>query len=67
MKNVEELRDQLAQVFTMVKNKQFEAKEASALANISGKMLSAAKLEMAHAVSRKEQPNIEFLKSSSKK
>ena len=61
MKNVEELRDQLAAVFTALQNGVIEHKDAAELANLAGKMINSAKVQVEYYALRKEAPNIPFL------
>ena len=61
MKNVNELRDQLAEVFTSLKNGAIEHKDAAELANLAGKMINSAKVQVEYFALRKEAPNIDFL------
>lgn len=61
MKNVNELRAQLSEVFTMLKSGAIEAKEASELANIAGKMINSAKVQVEYYALRKETPKIAFI------
>jgi len=59
--NVHELRDQLAEVFTSLKNGAIEHKDAAELANLAGKMINSAKVQVEYYALRKEAPNIDFL------
>lgn len=61
MKNVDELRENLSQVFLDLKGGAIGASEASELANIAGKMINSAKAQIEYYALRKEAPNIEFL------
>ena len=61
MKNITELRDQLAEVFTELRNGTVEAKNASELANIAGKMIGSAKVQLEYHALRGDQPTIPFL------
>lgn len=62
MKNVNELRAELAQVFAQLKAGAIKPGEAAELANIAGKMIGSAKVQVEYYALRKESPNIEFLK-----
>ena len=64
MKNVNELRVQLAQVFTGLKSGEIDHKNAAELANIAGKMINSAKAQIEYYALRKESPSIKFLESS---
>ncbi len=62
MKNANELRAELAQVFAQLKAGAIKPGEAAELANVAGKMISSAKVQVEYYALRKESPNIEFLK-----
>jgi len=55
------LRDQLAEVFTSLKNGAIEHKDAAELANLAGKMINSAKVQVEYYALRKEAPDIDFL------
>lgn len=61
MKNVTELRDQLSQVFTELRKGEVKHKEAGELANIAGKMINSAKVQLEYYALSKQTPNIPFL------
>jgi hypothetical protein len=61
MKNVEELRQHLATVFADLKAGAIKPGEAAELANIAGKMISSAKVQVEYYALRKETPAIPFL------
>lgn len=61
MKNVEELRNRLASVFTDLQTGKIKPGEASELANLAGKMISSAKVQVEYYALRKETPDIGFL------
>lgn len=61
MKNVVELRDNLSEVFTRLKTGDMEPKRASELANLAGKMINSAKVQLEYHALRKDEPNIKFL------
>ena len=61
MKNVEELRQHLAGVFADLKAGNIKPNEAAELANIAGKMISSAKVQVEYYALRKESPAIPFL------
>jgi len=63
MKNANELRAALSKVFTDLQNGEIQAKDASELANIAGKMISSAKAQVEYYALRKESPEISFLRS----
>lgn len=64
MKNVEELRMKLAAVFTDLQGGKIKPGEASELANLAGKMINSAKVQVEYYALRKESPNIDFLAST---
>ena len=61
MKNAEELRDELAQTFAQLKAGAIKPSEAAELANLAGKMISSAKVQVEYFALRKESPRIKFL------
>jgi hypothetical protein len=61
MKNVSELRDQLSQVFAELRSGAIKAKDASELANIAGKLINSAKVQIEYYALRKDKPSIPFL------
>lgn len=63
MKNVTELRDQLSQVFTDLRGGEIKHTDAAELANIAGKMINSAKVQLDYYALRKETPVIDFLKA----
>lgn len=63
MKNVNELRVQLSSVFQQLKNGEIKPKEAAELANLAGKMINSAKVQVEYYTLRKETPRIDFLES----
>ena len=64
MKNMNEVRDQLAQVFAGLKDGTIKPSEAAELSNVAGKMINSAKVQIEYYALRKEQPIITFLESS---
>lgn len=67
MKNVDELRGQLADVFAKLRAGEIKPGEASELANLAGKMIGSAKVQVEYYALRKEVPTIEFLRSGDSK
>lgn len=63
MKNAEQLRDSLGEVFAKLRAGEIKPGEASELANIAGKMIASAKAQCEYYALRKEVPNIPFLSS----
>ena len=64
MKNVEELRAHLSNVFTDLKTGGITHKDASELANLAGKMINSAKVQVEYYSIRNEAPVIKFLEST---
>lgn len=61
MKNIKELRTELASLFGDVRHKKVEPKFAKELNNTAGKIMQSAMLELKYAEQRKEKPEIAFL------
>jgi 5-formyltetrahydrofolate cyclo-ligase len=66
MKNVNELREHLSNIFQQLQNKSISTNEAAELANLAGKMIASAKVQIEYYSLRKESPVINFLKSEDK-
>jgi len=62
MKTVTTLRNELAEVFDQLKAGIIKPKEAGELANVAGKMINSAKVQLEYYALRKETPVIKFLK-----
>ena len=63
MKNVDELRGQLAEVFAQLRAGTIKPGEAAELANLAGKMIGSAKVQVEYYALRKEAPTIAFLQA----
>lgn len=61
MKNCEQLRDDLAMAFDQLKKGEIKRDEADSLANLAGKMIASAKVQIEYYALRKDAPPIEFL------
>jgi hypothetical protein len=61
MNNVSELRDQLSQVFADLRSGTIKHTDASELANIAGKMINSAKVQLDYYSHTKNTANIPFL------
>lgn len=61
MNNVNELRAELAQVFAQLQAGTIKPGEAAELANLAGKMIGSAKVQVEYYALRKEVPSIAFL------
>jgi len=62
MKSVTTLRNELADVFDQLNSGLIKPKEAGELANVAGKMINSAKVQLEYYALRKETPTIDFLK-----
>ena len=62
MNNAHELRTELAAVFAQLKAGAIKPSEAAELANLAGKMINSAKVQVEYYALRKESPEIAFLK-----
>lgn len=61
MKNCQVLRDELAEVFKALRTGDVTVEEASELANLAGKMIQSAKVQVAYYELLKQPPSIAFL------
>ena len=61
MKNADELRDELSKIFAQLKAGAIKPSEAAELANLAGKMIASAKIQVEYFSLRKESPRIKFL------
>lgn len=61
MKNVQEMIEELSNVFKALKEGELKPKEADSLANVAGKMIGATKVQLEYYSMRKEAPKISFL------
>lgn len=61
MKTVTQLRNELADVFDQLNAGIIKPKEAGELANVAGKMINSAKVQLEYYALRKETPTIDFL------
>ena len=67
MNTASELRAELAQVFAQLKAGEIKPNEAAELANLAGKMINSAKVQVEYYALRKESPEIGFLKDDSQR
>jgi len=65
MQNCDELRKELSATFERLKSGDIKPSEAAELANIAGKMIMSAKVQVEYFALRKEAPCIKFLECSS--
>ena len=63
MKNVKDLRDELIQTFEQLRSGKVGISEAKELANVSGKILSSAKLQLEYNKYAQSKNRIKFLES----
>jgi hypothetical protein len=61
MKNAEELRKNLSEVFRQLQTGELKPAEAAELANLGGKMINSAKVQVEYFTLRKEAPKIAWL------
>lgn len=61
MKNCEELRGELSLVFKRLKAGEIKPSEAAEMANLAGKMINSAKVQIEYYALKKESPSIAFL------
>lgn len=66
MNTASELRVELAKVFNQLKAGEIKPSEAAELANLAGKMIASAKVQVEYAALRKDVPEISFLNDDSK-
>lgn len=62
MNTASELRAELSKVFAQLKAGEIKPGEAAELANLAGKMIASAKVQVEYYALRKEPPKIGFLK-----
>jgi hypothetical protein len=65
MKNANDLRGELASVFEELRSGAIKAQDAAELANVAGKMIASAKVQVEYYALRKEMPTIAFLNDGS--
>lgn len=66
MINATDLRNELAAVFQELRSGNLKAKDAAELANLAGKMINSAKVQVEYYALRKETPSIAFLEEPPK-
>lgn len=64
MNNAEQLRKELSDTFAQLKSGAIKPSEAAELANIAGKMIASAKVQVEYFALRKESPRIPFLEGT---
>ena len=65
MKNVDQVRDRLSLIFDQLESGEIDAKKAAEFANLAGKMINSAKVQVEYYALKNEHPTIGFLESSS--
>lgn len=66
MKNITEVREQLADVFAQLKSGAISPGVATELNNAAGKIINSLKVELEYFSLRKEKPEIQFLDGGEK-
>lgn len=61
MKNAQDLRAELADVFNKLRAGEIKPADAAELANLAGKMINSAKVQVEYYALRKESPKIAWL------
>jgi len=61
MKNIDQVRDRLSTIFDQLESGEIDAKKAAEFANLAGKMINSAKVQVEYYALRKEMPTSEFL------
>lgn len=64
MTTITDIREDLIAVFNKLRDGTMEAKDAFEINNTAGKIISSAKVQLAYAALRGEQPDIPFLAAS---
>ena len=65
MKNLDHVRDRLSTIFDQLESGEIDAKKAAEFANLAGKMINSAKVQVEYYALKKEVPSISFLDSQS--
>lgn len=61
MKHINQLQDNLSDLYKSLKNGEIDCKTADSLANVAGKFINSVKLQLIYAELREEKPEIAFL------
>lgn len=64
METASQLRKELSEVFKQLRSGELKHKEAAELANLAGKMINSAKVQIDYYALRKESPRIAFLEEN---
>ena len=66
MKHISELTTELSALYDGLKNGTVDVKVAAELNNTAGKIIHAQRVQLEYAELRKEQPDIDFMKTKAK-
>jgi adhesin HecA-like repeat protein len=64
MTNITNIRDSLIEVFDKLRDGDMDLKQAAEINNTAGKIINTAKVQLAYAALRGEQPSIPFLNTA---
>jgi hypothetical protein len=67
MKNISDLTTELTSLYQSLKLGNIDVKIATEMNNTAGKIINTQRVQLEYAELRKEQPNIEFMKTNAKK
>jgi hypothetical protein len=67
MKTINDVRDQLSIIFNELREGEIKPNEADSLANIAGKMIASAKVQLDYYALTKTRPEIYFLEGEKEK
>ena len=66
MKHISELTTELSELYQGLKNGTMDVKVATEMNNTAGKIINAQRVQLEYADLRKEQPDIDFMKTKAK-
>ena len=66
MKHISELTTELSALYEGLKNGSMDVKIATEMNNTAGKIINAQRVQLEYAELRKEQPDIDFMKTKTK-
>ena len=66
MKHISELTTELSALYEGLKNGSMDVKIATEMNNTAGKIINAQRVQLEYADLRKEQPDIDFMKTKAK-
>jgi hypothetical protein len=66
MKHISELSTELSALYEGLKNGTIEVKVAAEMNNTAGKIIHAQRVQLEYAALRKEEPDIDFMKTKAK-